>query len=60
VPRPNIIIITPHDLGDFVGCYSTPVPTPNLDAIAAEGVIFQNHFSTGTVCSPSRGSIITG
>ena len=60
MPRPNIIIITPHDLGDFVGCYSTPVPTPNLDAIAAGGVIFQDHFSTGTVCSPSRGSIITG
>ncbi|MBN1642104.1 MAG: sulfatase [Anaerolineae bacterium] len=58
--RPNVILITPHDLGDFVGCYDTPVSTPNLDRIAAQGVIYSNHYSTGTVCSPSRGSIVTG
>ena len=58
--RPNVILITPHDLGDFLGCYGTPVSTPNLDAMAAEGIIFAQHFSTGTVCSPSRGSITTG
>jgi arylsulfatase A-like enzyme len=55
-----VILITPHDLGDFLGCYGVPVSTPNLDALAAGGVIFCNHFSTGTVCSPSRGSITTG
>ena len=58
--RPNVIIITPHDLGDFLGCYGHGVETPHLDALATEGVIFRNHFSTGTVCSPSRGSITTG
>ena len=60
MPRPNVIVITPHDLGDFVGCYGAPVSTPNLDRIAGGGVQFQNHYSTGTVCSPSRGSIVTG
>lgn len=50
MPRPNVIVITPHDLGDFLGCYGCPVSTPHLDAIAAQGVIFENHFSTGTVC----------
>ena len=58
--RPNVIVITPHDLGDYLGCYGTPVPTPNIDAIAQQGAMFRNHFSTGTVCSPSRGSIVTG
>jgi len=60
MPKPNVIVITPHDLGDFIGCYGHPIPTPHLDAIADQGVLFRNHFSTGTVCSPSRGSITTG
>lgn len=58
--RPNIILITPHDLGDYLGCYGTPVPTPHTDSLARDGVLFRNHFSCGTVCSPSRGGIITG
>jgi N-sulfoglucosamine sulfohydrolase len=60
MPKPNVIVVTPHDLGDFLGCYGHPVSTPHLDVVAAEGAICQNHFSTGTVCSPSRGSITTG
>ena len=58
--RPNIILITPHDLGDYLGCYGTPVPTPHTDSLARDGVLFRNHFSCGTVCSPSRGGIIPG
>jgi len=58
--RPNVVFITCHDLGDYLGCYGTPLTTPNLDELADQGVLFENHFSTGTVCSPSRGSIITG
>lgn len=58
--RPNLIIISCHDLGDYIAAYGTPVKTPNLDRIASEGLVFENHFSTGTVCSPSRGSIMTG
>ena len=58
--RPNLIIISCHDLGDYIAAYGTPVKTPNLDRIASQGVVLENHFSTGTVCSPSRGSIMTG
>jgi len=58
--RPNVVIITCHDLGDYLRCYGTPVRTPNLDAVAAQGAVFANHFSSGSVCSPSRGSIMTG
>lgn len=58
--QPNIIIITPHDLGDYLGCYGSAAPSANIDGLASEGVTFQQHFSTGTVCSPSRGAINTG
>jgi arylsulfatase A-like enzyme len=58
--RPNILLITCHDLGDFLGCYGHPVATPNLNSLADEGVLLHNHFSTGTVCSPSRGALMTG
>jgi len=57
---PNVVLVTCHDLGDYLGCYGTPVQTPNLDAMAQQGVLLQNHFSTGSVCSPSRGSLLTG
>lgn len=58
--RPNLLIITCHDVGDYWGCYGTPVPTPHIDSLAADGVLFERHFTTATVCSPSRGSITTG
>ncbi|NQT59269.1 MAG: sulfatase [Bacteroidetes bacterium] len=58
--RPNILIITCHDLGDYLGCYGTPVATPNLDSMAEQGVLFENHFATASICCPSRGSLVTG
>ena len=58
--QPNIILLTCHDLGDTLSIYGVPVPTPNIERMAAGGVVFQNHFSTGSICSPARGSIHTG
>lgn len=58
--QPNIILITLHDLGDYLGCYGEPVKTPNIDRIAREGVRFEKHFAASTICSPSRGTIMTG
>ncbi|MFO7897717.1 MAG: sulfatase [Planctomycetota bacterium] len=59
--RPNIILMTVHDLGTRLGSYGyDSAPSPNLDALAAEGVRFERNFATATYCSPSRGSIITG
>lgn len=58
--KPNVLMITVHDIGNYLGCYGySDVPSPNLDRIAAEGVRFENHFTTGVLCSPSRGSIQT-
>lgn len=58
--RPNVIMIIVHDLGQHLGCYGAGINTPNLDALAGEGIIFDNHFCTAAQCSPSRGSIMTG
>ncbi len=57
----NVLLITCHDLGRHLGCYGVEtVHTQNLDALAAGGIRFQNYFSTDCVCSPSRGSFLTG
>ncbi len=57
----NIIQIIWHDLGRHLSCYNAgSVYSPHLDMMAKEGILFNNHFSTGTVCVPSRCSILTG
>jgi len=60
--RPNILLITADDLGwKDLSCYgSTNLHTPNIDALAEEGVRFTNAFVTSPSCSASRASIITG
>ncbi len=60
--KPNIIYILADDLGyGDLGCYGqTKIETPNLDRLAAEGMIFTQHYSGSTVCAPSRGVLMTG
>lgn len=60
--KPNILWITIEDSSpQFFGCYgNSNARTPVIDKLAEEGVRFTNAFSTGTVCSPSRSTIITG
>ncbi len=58
--RPNIVMLVPHDLGTYCGCYGAAVETPHIDALAAEGVRFSNYHCSAAQCSPSRGSISTG
>lgn len=60
--RPNVLWITIEDTSpQFIGCYGNKdARTPVIDKLANEGVRFTNAFSTGTVCSPSRTTIITG
>ena len=58
---PNILFILAEDIGPDLSCYGTPlVRTPNLDAIAARGVRYQNCFTTAPVCSTSRSAMMTG
>ncbi|MBO9591772.1 MAG: sulfatase [Niabella sp.] len=60
--RPNILWITIEDTSPrFIGCYGNAAAhTPNIDRMAKEGVRFTSAFSTNTVCSPSRTTLITG
>ena len=60
--RPNIIVYLADDLGYAdLGCYgSNTIQTPHLDAFAKEGVRLTDCHSGGTVCSPSRASLLTG
>jgi len=60
--QPNIIYILADDLGyGDLGCYGqTKIETPNLDRMAAEGMIFTQHYSGSTVCAPSRCVLMTG
>jgi uncharacterized sulfatase len=59
--KPNILWILSEDISVDLACYGTPVvKTPNLDKMAAEGIIFTHAFATAPVCSPSRSAIITG
>jgi N-sulfoglucosamine sulfohydrolase len=60
--RPNVVLIVSDDHGlETLGCYGNPViQTPNLDALAAEGVRFTNAFCTTASCSASRSVILSG
>ncbi|VGO13061.1 Arylsulfatase [Pontiella desulfatans] len=62
VQQPNIILILADDMGysdvGFNGC--TDIPTPNLDALAASGVRFEQGYVSASVCGPSRAGLLTG
>jgi len=60
--RPNIVVIYVDDLGyGDVGCYgATKVKTPNIDALASEGLRFTNAHSPSATCTPSRYAMLTG
>ena len=60
--RTNIVFILTDDQGVWAaGCYGNPeIRTPNLDRLAAEGMLFQNFFVATPVCSPSRATFLTG
>lgn len=60
--KPNIIYILADDLGYAeVGCYGQEkIETPNIDALAANGMRFTQHYAGAPVCAPSRCVLLTG
>lgn len=59
--RPNIVLITTHDLGCHLGCYgAASVRSESLDRLASAGVRFAKAFCTAPQCSPARASLATG
>ncbi len=58
--RRNVLFISVDDLRPQLGCYGQQqMITPNLDRLAAEGIIFTNHFVQCPACAPSRYSLLT-
>ncbi|WP_165075957.1 arylsulfatase [Paludisphaera rhizosphaerae] len=59
---PNIVFILADDLGyGHVGCYGqTKIRTPNIDALAKEGMRFTQFYSGAGVCAPARSTLLTG
>ncbi len=63
--RPNIIYIMADDhtsqaIGAYGGRLAALNPTPNIDKLASEGILFKNTFCNNSICTPSRASIISG
>jgi len=59
-PAPNLLVIFPDQLNrNVLSCYGGPVPTPNIDRLAAEGVKFTQATCPTPYCSPSRMSLET-
>jgi arylsulfatase A-like enzyme len=60
--KPNIIFLLSDDQTSIAtGCYGNEqVITPNMDALAEEGVLFENHYNTTAICMASRAVILTG
>lgn len=58
--RPNIVVILVDDMGfsDF-GCYGGEIPTPNIDALARDGIRFTQFYNSAR-CSPTRAALLTG
>ena len=53
--RTNVLFITMEDLQPILGCYGDPLAhSPNLDRLAARGVVFTNAHCQAPVCGPSR------
>lgn len=59
--RENVLIVHWHDLGRNLAAYgASGVRSPNLDRLAAEGILFTDAHAAAPLCSPSRGAIFSG
>ena len=59
---PNVLFISVDDLNDWVGCLGghPQAKTPNIDALAKRGVLFEHAYCAAPLCSPSRTAVMTG
>jgi arylsulfatase A-like enzyme len=63
--RPNVLFIMSDDhtsqaISAYGGMLADVCPTPNIDRLASEGMLFRNCFVTNSICTPSRAAIMTG
>jgi N-sulfoglucosamine sulfohydrolase len=60
VRRPNILYLHSHDTGRYVQPYGHQVPTPNIQRLADQGILFRDAFCAAPSCSGSRACLLTG
>jgi N-sulfoglucosamine sulfohydrolase len=58
--RPNIVYLHSHDTGRHIQPYGHQVPTPNIQRLADQGLLFRHAFCAAPVCSGSRAALLTG
>ena len=63
--RPNIVFFftddhAPHAIGAYNGWLKSVNPTPEIDKLADDGMLFENSFCTNSICGPSRAVIMSG
>ena len=59
--RPHVLFIAIDDLRPELGCYGSPIAkSPVMDALAADGLLFNRAYCQQAICSPSRASLMTG
>ncbi|MFT4034036.1 MAG: sulfatase [Patulibacter sp.] len=58
--RPNILYLHSHDTGRYVQPYGHQVPTPNIQRLADQGILFRQAYAAAAVCSGSRAALLTG
>ena len=59
--KPNVLFIAVDDLRPELGCYGSPIAvSPNLDALAKDGLLFNRAYCQQAICRPSRASLMTG
>ncbi len=58
--RPNILYLHSHDTGRYVQPYGHAIPTPRIQGLAQEGMLFRKAFCAASTCSASRACLLTG
>ena len=60
--HPNVLFIAVDDLNDWVGCLGghPQAKTPNIDALAKRGVLFEQAHCAAPLCNPSRTAVMMG
>lgn len=60
--RPNVLVLVADQMrADVLGCYGSAVcRTPHLDAMAAEGILLAQAYTVTPLCTPARGTLMTG
>ncbi len=56
----NILHIHSHDTGKLISPYGYNLPTPNLEQLAQEMIVFDNYYTVSPTCTPSRSATLTG